>query len=157
MRKSTLFSKNCWWLWKRSLIEAREKVGIDFEMVARNLRRWALLTRLAELHLASLFEARTFTRSKVSTRWIILYREATISRKKIVRGIPPNGIHLHIEGPPQKHRTNVHVIRPNPPCSTFQKQKCNAHLISSYPLKLSIATVSSLSFSDLNFHCLDWS
>lgn len=55
---------------------------------------------------------------------------------------------------PSQASDNVHVIRPTPPCKYVPKAKANAHLISSYPLKLSIATVSSLSFFDPNFRWL---
>lgn len=56
--------------------------------------------------------------------------EAMISRKKIVKSI---GL-MHpftYRGPSSKHRTNVHVIRPNPPCKYVSKSKvqCSSHLL----------------------------
>jgi hypothetical protein len=107
-------------------------VGIDLEMVARKFGHWALFDKAAEQRLAPLFngQARTLGRSNVSARWIIPYMEAMISHKKIVKSI---GL-MHpftYRGPSSKHRTNVHVIRPNPPCKYVSKSKiqCSSHLL----------------------------
>jgi hypothetical protein len=109
-------------------------VGIDFEMVARKFGHWALFDKAAEQRLAPLFNGQkhghSVDQTLCSARWIILYMEAMISRKKIVKSI---GL-MHpftYRGPSSKHRTNVHVIRPNPPCKYVSKSKiqCSSHLL----------------------------
>jgi hypothetical protein len=108
-------------------------VGIDFEMVARKFGHWALFDKAAEQRLAPLFNGQkhghSVDQTLCSARWIILYMEAMISRKKIVKSI---GL-MHpftYRGPSSKHRTNVHVISSKPAMQVcFKKQ--NTMLISS--------------------------